>query len=257
MYESVEFDGDRMTVLRQLVAGDPGFEKRGNRGDGEGKKTPTPTVTIVLRGPSVDDLKHLEFATDDGIILIRTLLNDRRLVPGAGAAELEVAKLVDVYGDKMKGQQRHVVKRFAMALEVIPRILAENAAMGENKGVSRPLGENEATDPSDGDMAAKPPSDGTLLADSDSPPYPIFDSLEVKCCAIKNAIQAALSVLSLDSSVMGRGLPPLSLTIIFDRATLSNVIMFLSGMMFSIMGTVFAIYKGRDVVSLFSRYFRK
>jgi hypothetical protein len=62
-----------------------------------------------------------------------------------------------------------------MALEVIPRTLAENAAVGEREGnkVVNPFGgEDEATEPSDGDIEAKPPSDGTILADSNSLPYP-------------------------------------------------------------------------------------
>ena len=126
--ETVDFDGDRMTVLRQLVAWDPSFEKSGKRGDGKGDKTPT--ATIVLRGSTAHDLDDLESDIDDGLNVIRSLLQDGRLVPGAGATELELARRVDVYGDKMKGQQRHVIKRFAMALEVIPRTLAENAAVG-------------------------------------------------------------------------------------------------------------------------------
>jgi T-complex protein 1 subunit theta len=48
VYETVDFDGDRLTVLQQLVAGDPGFEKSGKRGDGKAKKKRT--ATIVLRG---------------------------------------------------------------------------------------------------------------------------------------------------------------------------------------------------------------
>jgi hypothetical protein len=36
VYETVDFDGDRVTVLRQLISGDPGFEKSGKRGDGKG-----------------------------------------------------------------------------------------------------------------------------------------------------------------------------------------------------------------------------
>ena len=67
----------------------------------------------------------------------------------------------------MKGQQRHAVKRSTMALEVIPRTLAENAAVGEGKGnkVINPFeGENEATEPSDDDIEVMPPSDDTILA---------------------------------------------------------------------------------------------
>jgi chaperonin GroEL (HSP60 family) len=143
MYEMVEFDGDCIMVLWQLVAGEPGFEKSGKCWDGKGDKIPT--ATIVLRGSTANDLDDLESAIDDGVILVRSLLQDRRLVPGAGATELELAKRVDVYGGKMKGQQRLVAKRFAMALEVILWTLVENASREGNK---RCLGENEASDAS-------------------------------------------------------------------------------------------------------------
>jgi hypothetical protein len=39
VYETVDFDGDCLTVLQQLISGDPGFEKSGKRGDGRGEKT--------------------------------------------------------------------------------------------------------------------------------------------------------------------------------------------------------------------------
>ena len=103
---------------------------------------------------------------------------------------------------RMKGQQRHAVKRFATALEVIPRTLAENTAVGEREGnkVINPFGEeDEAAETSDGDIEAKPPSDGTILADSNSLPYPILNSLAVKCCVIQFAMEAAVSVLCIDS----------------------------------------------------------
>jgi chaperonin GroEL (HSP60 family) len=201
VYETVDFDGDRLTVLRQLVAGDPGFEKSGKRGDGKAKKIRT--ATIVLRGGGTAKiLNDLESAIDNGMNLIKSLLTDRRLVPGAGATELELAKRMYVYGSKMKGQQRHAVKRFAMALEVIPRALAENAAVAEREGnkILNPFGgEDEAS----GNIEGKPPSDGTILADSNTLSYPILDSLAVKCSAINHAVGAVVSVLNVDSSLLG------------------------------------------------------
>jgi len=240
VYETVDFDGDRVTVLRQLVAGDPGFEKSGKRGNGKGNKTPT--ATIILRGSSADDLDHLESAIDDGMNLIKSLLQDRRLVRGAGAMELELARRVYVYGDKMKGQQRHVVKRFATALEVIPRTLAENAVVGEreeNKVVNG--GEDKATEASDGDIAAKPPSDGTILADSNSLPYPILDSLIVKRFAIKHAFGAAVSVLNMDNNIRQagrdqRGIPFLNFNFSFVESQLLHT--FLLSFVFGAIGVI-------------------
>jgi chaperonin GroEL (HSP60 family) len=201
VYETVDFDGDCLTVLRQLVPGDPGFEKSGKRGDGKTKKIRT--ATIVLRGGTAKDLNDLESAIDNGINLIKSLLTDRRLVPGAGATELKLAKRMDAYGSKMKGLQRHAVKRFAMALEVILRALAENGAVAERQGnkILNPfVGEDKAS----GNIEGKPPSDGTILTDSNSLSYPILDSLAVKCCAIHHAVGGAVSVLNIDSSLLGR-----------------------------------------------------
>jgi len=103
----------------------------------------------------------------------------------------------------MKGQQRHVVKRFAMALEVIPRALAENAAEWEREGkkLVNPFG---GKDEASGDIEGKPPSDGTILADSNSLSYPILDSLAVKRCAINHAMEAVASVFNINSNLMGR-----------------------------------------------------
>jgi len=202
VYETIDFDGNRMTVLRQLVAGDPGFEKSGQRGDWKGESIPT--ATILLRGSPGNELDFRESAIDDGVNLIRSLLRDRRLVPGAGKTELELARHVDVFGSKIKGELQDVVKRFVMALQVIPRTLAENAAVWEREGnkVVDPFeGKSEVTDR---DREAELPSDGTILADSTSLPYPILDSLATKRKAIENAMGAAASVLNIDSDIMSR-----------------------------------------------------
>lgn len=117
--ETIEVGGDRVTVLRQ----DDSTPLSG----GEVK---TKTATIVLRGATQNHLDDLERAVDDGVGVIKALLKDGRLVPGAGATELELAKRVDTYGAGLKGLAQHAVRRFATALEVIPRTLAENARGG-------------------------------------------------------------------------------------------------------------------------------
>jgi chaperonin GroEL (HSP60 family) len=121
--ETIEIGGDRVTVLRQLVHGDDGFDPQS-----QGEKTRT--ATIVLRGATSNHLDDLERVVDDGVNVIKALLKDARLVPGAGATELELAKRIDIYGSGLKGLSQHAVKRYATALEVVPRTLAENAFGG-------------------------------------------------------------------------------------------------------------------------------
>ena len=133
VFESIEIGGDRVTVLRQLVEGDEDY----NATEASGEKTRT--ATIVLRGATTNHLDDLERAVDDGVNVIKALLKDGRLVPGAGATELELAKRVDTYGAGLKGLSQHAVQRWATALEVVPRTLAENALGGAegNEVVSR------------------------------------------------------------------------------------------------------------------------
>lgn len=84
----------------------------------------------MLRGATANHLDDLERAIDDGVNVIKSLIKDPRLVPGAGATELELGKRVEAYGSGMRGLAQHAVKRYATALEVIPRTLAENALGG-------------------------------------------------------------------------------------------------------------------------------
>lgn len=139
VFECIEIGGDRVTVLRQLVEGDEGFDPS----DKTAEKTKT--ATIVLRGATSNHLDDLERAVDDGANVIKALLKDGRLVPGAGATELELARRVDAYGAGLKGLSQHAVRRWATALEVIPRTLAENALGGAegNEVVSRLYAKHE------------------------------------------------------------------------------------------------------------------
>lgn len=132
--EVTEIGGDRVTVLRQLSD-----EELDPAAKAKGVSEKTRTATIVLRGATTNQLDDLERAIDDGVNVIKALLKDSRLVPGAGATELELAKRVEAYGSGLRGLAQHAVKRFATALEVVPRTLAENALGGTegNEVVSR------------------------------------------------------------------------------------------------------------------------
>ncbi len=217
VFECIEIGGDRVTVLRQLVDGDEGYDAD----DKSAEKTRT--ATIVLRGATSNHLDDLERAIDDGVNVIKALLKDGRLVPGAGATELELSKRVDAYGAGLKGLSQHAVRRWATALEVIPRTLAENALGGAegNEVVSRLWAKHEekggeawgvdvevrsSEDTNDIlyhkliILHTQEEGDGTLNASE----HKILDSLVAKQWAIKLATDAAVSVLSVDSIIMSK-----------------------------------------------------
>lgn len=200
-----------MTVLRQLAEDDEGF-------DASSSGERTRTATIVLRGATSNHLDDLERAIDDGVNVIKALMKDARLVPGAGASELELARRVETYGSGLKGLAQHAVKRYATALEVVPRTLAENALGGAegNEVLSRLWAKHEETGGEawgvDIEVRSLRPqscrcqldiqaeTDGTLLATE----HKITDSLASKSWAIKLATEAATSVLSVDSIIMSK-----------------------------------------------------
>ncbi|KAH8110559.1 T-complex protein 1 [Phellopilus nigrolimitatus] len=187
--EVTEIGGDRVTVLRQLADGE-----EGSGAPVRGEKTRT--ATVVLRGATTNALDDLERAVDDGTSVLKALLRDARLVPGAGAAELELARRVEAYGSALKGLNQHAVKRFATALEVVPRTLAENALGGAegNEVLSRLWAAHQETGGAGVgvDVDAERGGEGTL----DAAQAGILDSLAAKAWAIRNATEAAVSVLA-------------------------------------------------------------
>ena len=68
-------------------------------------------------------------AVTDAIGDIIAALKVGKVVAGAGAPELEVAKELFKYADSLSGREQLAVRAFAESLEVIPRTLAENAGL--------------------------------------------------------------------------------------------------------------------------------
>ncbi|KAJ3378286.1 T-complex protein 1 subunit theta, partial [Entophlyctis sp. JEL0112] len=108
--ESVEIGSDRCTVFRQ-------------------EDESTKTATIVLRGGTTNTIDDLERAIDDGVNAIKAAVKDPRLVAGAGAAEIEIARQLADIGARTPGINQYAIKKFAEAFEVVPRTLAENAGL--------------------------------------------------------------------------------------------------------------------------------
>ncbi|XP_029434154.1 T-complex protein 1 subunit theta isoform X2 [Rhinatrema bivittatum] len=55
--------------------------------------------TIVVRGSTDNLMDDVERAVDDGVNTFKVLTRDKRLIPGAGAAEIELAKRITSYGE--------------------------------------------------------------------------------------------------------------------------------------------------------------
>ncbi|KAG8928576.1 T-complex protein 1 subunit theta [Tulasnella sp. 418] len=183
--ECIEIGGDRVTVFRQEE-------------EGTGEKSRT--ATILLRGATSNLLDDMERAVDDGVNVIKALVKDGRLVPGAGATELELAKRVEAYGSGLKGLNQHAVKKFATALEIVPSTLADNAGLDATEVVSRLYAKHEKGSGSTWGVDIENETDGTF----DTSTTQVYDSLSAKSWAIKLATEAAVTVLRVDSIIMSK-----------------------------------------------------
>uniref|UniRef100_A0A8C2QTW2 T-complex protein 1 subunit theta n=1 Tax=Capra hircus TaxID=9925 RepID=A0A8C2QTW2_CAPHI len=93
--------------------------------------------TIVLRGSTDNLMDDIERAVDDGVNTFKVLTRDKRLVPGGGATEIELAKQITSYGETCPGLEQYAIKKFAEAFEAIPRALAENSGVKANEVISK------------------------------------------------------------------------------------------------------------------------
>ena len=116
--ETQEIGGDRVTVFRQ-------------------EDDATRTATLVLRGATQNHLDDVERAVDDGVNVIKAITKDPRLVPGAGATEIELVERIQAVGDKTQGLAQYSIKKFGEAFEVVPRTLAESAGLDATEVLSR------------------------------------------------------------------------------------------------------------------------
>ncbi|MBI4144813.1 TCP-1/cpn60 chaperonin family protein [Candidatus Woesearchaeota archaeon] len=87
------------------------------------------SVTILVRGGTPHIVDEVRRAMTDAIGDVAASIKVGKVVAGAGAPEMEVARELRKFADGLSGREQLAVFAFADSLEVIPRTLAENAGM--------------------------------------------------------------------------------------------------------------------------------
>lgn len=94
------------------------------------RECPSPTtVSIVLRGGTEQVVDNLARAMNDALRVVGVVIEDGRVVAGGGAPEVELALRLREYGASLKGREQLAINKFAEAVEVIPKTLAENSGL--------------------------------------------------------------------------------------------------------------------------------
>lgn len=112
------------------------------------------SVTILVKGPNSHTLAQINDAIRDGLRAVKNAIEDRAVVPGAGAFQVALHDHLTRFRDGVAGRAKLGVQAFADAQLVIPKTLARNAgldpqdtivALQEHHQQGRPAGLNLAT----------------------------------------------------------------------------------------------------------------
>jgi T-complex protein 1 subunit theta len=158
----------------------------------------TSVATIAVRASTEHVLNDVERAIDDGVFAMKTLCSDPRLLPGAGAIELELCKRLKQYADEVMGLDQYAIRMFAEAFDVVPRTLAENSGC-DPTSIMHTLHQSH--------LPVGTETFGFNIFDNlpfDAAKAGIYDVYATKVNALRLAVDAAITILRVDQIVMSK-----------------------------------------------------
>ena len=87
------------------------------------------SVTILIRGGTEHVVDEVKRAMEDALGDIAAAIKNGKVVAGAGATEIELARQLKAYAESLSGREQLAVHAFATAIEILPTTLAENAGL--------------------------------------------------------------------------------------------------------------------------------
>ncbi|MFH0956511.1 MAG: thermosome subunit beta [Candidatus Aenigmatarchaeota archaeon] len=155
-------------------------------------------VTILLRGGTEHVVDEVERALEDAIKGISAALELGKIVPGGGAPEMEVSRVVRKYAESFSGREQLAVLAFADAIEAIPRCLAENSGLDPIDKLALLRSEHEKGKASSG-LNVFSGKVVNMLSEG------VIEPLKIKLQAIKSATEAAEMILRIDDIIAAGG----------------------------------------------------
>ncbi|XP_052811560.1 T-complex protein 1 subunit theta-like [Mya arenaria] len=162
-------------------------------------KAESAITTIVIRGSTDNIMDDMERAVNDGVNTYKALTRDVRMVPGAGATEIEVAKQITTLGESTPGLEQYAIKKFAEALEVVPRTIAENAGVKATEVLSLLYAAHQ-----EGKKNVGVDIEAVGAGVCDAADKGILDLYLAKYWGLKFATAAACTVLRVDQIIMAK-----------------------------------------------------
>ncbi|NHJ83893.1 MAG: thermosome subunit [Asgard group archaeon] len=168
------------------------------------------SVSILIRGGSDLIVDEAERSIHDALCVIRNIIQDSLVVPGGGAPEIYLSRKLKEYANTLSGREQLAVEKFAEALEIIPRTLAENAGLDPiDVLVALRAEHDKGSDTAGVNLTTGKPTD--MVKEK------VFEPISVARQAISSASEAAQMILRIDDIIAAKasggpggpgGMPP-------------------------------------------------
>jgi chaperonin GroEL (HSP60 family) len=153
------------------------------------------SVAILIRAGLERMVDEAERAMTDALSVVSDVVENSKIVAGGGAVEIEVAKELRKYANKVGGREQLAIEAFADAMEVIPRSLSENAGL---EPIDTLVSLRSAHDKEDGKFMGVNVFTGKIQNSIDNG---VIEPIVVKEQAIKSAAESASMILRIDDVI--------------------------------------------------------
>jgi len=159
-------------------------------------------LSIVIRGGTEYVVDEVERALHDMLRVVGCIIEDGKAVAGGGAVETELALRVREYSASLKGREQLAVEKFAEAMEIIPRTLAENSGLDPIDKLVELKAAHERGEKNAGLDAYT----GKIV---DMWQGGVIEPLRTKRQSVESAVDAAVMILRIDDVISSKkGAPP-------------------------------------------------
>ena len=153
-------------------------------------------MTILVKGGTEHVADEIKRAVTDAIGDLAATLREGKVVTGAGAVEIELAKWIRNYSRSLSGREQLAVQAFAEAMEIVPRTLAENAGLDPIDVLTKLRAEHDQNNKNAGLNVFT----GEVM---DSWQSGVIEPLKIKTQALSSATEVAEMILRIDDVILG------------------------------------------------------
>ena len=161
------------------------------------------SVTIFVRGGTQQVVDEAERSIVDVIGAISSVIETGMYVLGGGAIEIDLANGLREYSGDVGGREQLAIVKFADAVEVIPKTLAESAGMDAIDTLVQMRSKHKSKEGSQAGVDIFRNSIGDMMKNG------VYEPLKVKLQAISSASEAAEIILRIDDMISSRSKGPM------------------------------------------------